>query len=77
MNERIQELAEQAVDTVARRRQLSDGQLERSWHPDHFNQAFAELLIAECGLALRPMLRDMISRGQAHELIKQHFGVDK
>jgi hypothetical protein len=36
---------------------------------------FAELLIKDCGVALNPMLRDMISRGQAHDLIKQHFGV--
>jgi hypothetical protein len=35
----------------------------------------AENIITECGVALQPMLRDMISRGQAHELIKQHFGV--
>jgi transcription antitermination factor NusG len=32
-----------------------------------------ELTVAECCLAISPMLRDMISRGQAIELIKQHF----
>lgn len=37
---------------------------------------FAELIIRECGVALSPMLRDMISRGQAYDLIKEHFGVD-
>lgn len=36
---------------------------------------FAELIIRECGAALSPMLRDMISRGQGYDLIKQHFGV--
>lgn len=32
-----------------------------------------ELTVAECCLAISPMLRDMISRGQAVDLIKQHF----
>ena len=37
---------------------------------------FAELFVRECGVALSPMLRDMVSRGQAYDLIKQHFGVE-
>jgi hypothetical protein len=73
MNERIQELMKQA--TVEVRSHGAFGEPERYTKLDP--EKFAELLIAECGLALRPMLRDMISRGQAHELIKQHFGVDK
>ena len=36
---------------------------------------FAEALVKECGVALSPMLRDQISRGQAFDLIKRHFGV--
>lgn len=39
-------------------------------------QRFAELIIKECQHALNPMLRDMISRGQAYDLIKEHFGVE-
>ncbi len=38
-------------------------------------ERFAELIVKECGVALSPMLRDMISRGQAHDLIKEHFGI--
>jgi hypothetical protein len=38
---------------------------------------FAELIVEECGVALSPMLRDMISRGQAFDLIKKHFGVEE
>ena len=38
---------------------------------------FAELIVRECGVALRPMLRDMVSRGQAFDLIKKHFGVEE
>lgn len=39
-------------------------------------EKFAELIIEECCVALHPMLRDMISRGQGVELIKKHFGVE-
>ena len=34
-----------------------------------------DLVVAECCGTLNPMLRDMISRGQACDLIRQHFGV--
>ena len=40
-------------------------------------EKFAELIVRECGVALSPMLRDMISRGQAYDMIKQHFGVEE
>jgi hypothetical protein len=34
-------------------------------------------VIRECCHALTPALRDMISRGQGVDLIKQHFGVEE
>jgi hypothetical protein len=40
-------------------------------------EKFAELIIKECSVALSPMLRDMVSRGQAYDLIRQHFGVEE
>ena len=40
-------------------------------------EKFAELSVKDCRVALTPMLRDMISRGQAYNLIKQHFGVEE
>jgi hypothetical protein len=40
-------------------------------------EKFAQLIVQECGVALSPMLRDMVSRGQAYDLIKQHFGVEE
>ena len=40
-------------------------------------EKFAELIIAECCVALHPMLRDMISRTQAVDLIVNHFRGDK
>ncbi len=39
-------------------------------------EKFAELIVKECGVALSPMLRDMISRGQAYDIIKEHFGIE-
>lgn len=38
---------------------------------------FARLIVQECGTALHPHLRDMISRGEAYYLIQQHFGINK
>jgi hypothetical protein len=68
MNERIRQLAEQA------------GFMD-SWFSESGDDCeqelkkFAELIVKECGVALSPMLRDMVSRGQAYNLIKEHFGV--
>ena len=77
MNERIKLLAEKAGATVITTHGMEhvvDGcyvigpaRLEK----------FAEMIVRECGVALRPMLRDMVSRGQAYDLIKQHFGVEE
>ena len=73
MNERIRQLAEQAttiVDTV-------NSQGYSSSYANFDREKFAELIVGECGVALSPMLRDMVSRGQAYDLIKQHFGVEE
>jgi len=64
MNERIQALYKKAHE---------DGYLNKTFNPEKF----AELIIKECGVALTPMLRDMVSRGQAYDLIKKHFGVEE
>jgi hypothetical protein len=39
-------------------------------------EKFAEAIIRECCIALNPMLRDMISRGQGVDIIKLHFGMN-
>ena len=62
MNERIKQLAEQAG--------IDD-------NPDQEGlDLFAELIVRECCIALNPMLRDMISRGQGVDMIKLHFGMN-
>jgi hypothetical protein len=74
MNERIQELADQAGITT----NLDTDYFEKDINKwvDYYSEKFAELIIEECGVALSPMLRDMISRGQAYDLIKQYFGIE-
>ena len=69
MNDRIRELAEQA-GVVMR------GTFGKPMNIDELEK-FAELIVKECGVALSPMLRNMVSRGQAYDLIKQHFGVEE
>jgi hypothetical protein len=36
-------------------------------------EKFAQLIVAECCVALHPMLRDMISRTQGVDMIVKHF----
>jgi hypothetical protein len=72
MNERIKQLAIQAdikfLDFHGR--EYCEAWVEQQ-------EKFAELIVKECGVALRPMLRDMVSRGKAYDLIKEHFGVEE
>jgi hypothetical protein len=77
MNERIRELAEQAWYYQVRIFNEPDGTRTYSEKEKVFDkEKFAELIVKECGVALSPMLRDMVSCGQAYDLIKQHFGVE-
>ena len=76
MSERIREAAVALIGALAE-------QAGAGWdHKYHWYvgsetmQKFAELIVAECQTALNPMLRDMISRGQAVDLIKKHFGLE-
>lgn len=62
MNKKIKELYLESLDE----------------NQDFCYQEFAELIVKECGVALNPPVqnRNVISRGQAYELIKKHFGVE-
>ena len=70
MNDRIQELAEQAMVTIP----ATEGPLSHTYFD---KEKFGELIVKECCVALNPMLRDMISRGQGVDAIKKHFGVEE
>jgi hypothetical protein len=75
MNERIRQLAEQANELDY---ETFDEYNHKTVQHYKFNkEKFAELIVRECGVALSPMLRDMVSRGQAFDLIKDHFGVEE
>ena len=71
MNERIKKLSNQAYDELVNQ----TGNIVV--FDEDFQQRFAQLIVKECGVALSPMLRDMVSRGQAYDLIKEHFGVEE
>ena len=73
MNEKIRELAEQARAWVNDTNNVAPD-IEYVFYKDAYDKKFAELIVKECGVALSPMLRDMVSRGQAFDLIKKHFG---
>ena len=60
MSQRIQELAQEATQDIM-------------GVPILDQQKFAELIVAECCVALHPMLRDMISRTQGGGMIIKHF----
>ena len=69
MNERIFELAEQATEIV----EMVGREGYTSSYANFDREKFAELIIEDACRALNPMLRDMISRGQAVDLIRKHF----
>jgi len=62
MNERIRQLYYECQD--------------ESQSTEQCYQKFSELIVRECCIALNPMLRDMISRGQGVDMIKLHFGMN-
>ena len=70
MNERIRELINEATC-------FKEGDTEGKYDIEVFDkEKFAELIVRECCIALNPMLRDMISRGQGVDMIKLHFGMN-
>ena len=75
MNERIRLLAEQAGLRFTQL--MSNPMVPVVDGKETDLEKFAELIVRECGVALSPMLRDMVSRGQAFDLIKDHFGVEE
>ena len=79
MNERIRELAEQALKYADMQSDFlcesENRDIETSETQTLAFEKFAELIVQECGVALSPMLRDMISRDQAYNLIKEHFRI--
>ena len=70
MNERIRELINESTC-------FKEGNTEGKYDIEVFDkEKFAQLIVRECCIALNPMLRDMISRGQGVDMIKLHFGMN-
>lgn len=81
MNDRIKELAERAIEKVATKRNLSDGQVEHTWSPDYFNSVFAELIIKEC-IDVVNLWSDEEPCSEGYDIptvyrIKSHFGIQE
>lgn len=84
MNERIKQLAEQAivsVDIVTGNEALDD-ELAKMYIPDCFAEKFAELIVRECiDIASQEDFDVMMKEGypcsQTAKKIKQHFGVEE
>ena len=77
MNDLNEKLWSDAVELYIDSAPNDDIDLTDPYVVREIRKKFAELIVAECRVALTPMLRDMISRGQAYNLIKQHFGVEE
>jgi len=75
MNERIKALLLNARNMFVNGVTESDNKIYIHGSEENLEK-FAELIVQECCIALNPMLRDMISRGQGVDLIKQHFGMN-
>jgi hypothetical protein len=78
MNEKIKQLAEKAGFYLWENEPWKPEGAVVDWSCNYDSELekFAELIIRECGVSLNPMLRDMISRGQAYDLIKQNFDIE-
>lgn len=79
MNNQLRKIVEQAVSAVdiVTGNEALDDELAKMYIPDCFAEKFAELIVKDCYVALFPALRDMISRGQAYDMIRKHFGVEE
>jgi hypothetical protein len=72
MNERIFELAEQALNIVSNKR----GQLERTRDPCEYDQVFAELIVQECINTVQTFRTRMdASNDNIVVALKERFGV--
>lgn len=72
MNERIQQLSERALEIVSNKRMLKDGQLERTWNPNEYDQVFAELIVQEC---LNVLYANGLYEYDISEVLCDHFNV--
>ena len=76
MNENVKKRFNCLLDELIRlREQEKVGRLLATKRTEQLKERLVTLFVEECGVALNPMLRDMISRGTALDLIKMYFEV--
>lgn len=70
MNERVQELADQAED-------YADSIVDQGgeFHPA-YTEKLAKLIVQECMDILDPGEHQLIARFQARQMLAEHFGID-
>ena len=74
MNENVEKRFDCLLDELIRlREQEKVGRLLAPKRTEQLKERLINLFVEECGVALNPMLRDMISRGTALDLIKMYF----
>ena len=71
MNELIKLLSDKAIEIVANKRTLADGQIERTWRPEYYDQVFAELIVREC----MDVVAKKCASPTAYNALVEHFGV--
>lgn len=79
MNQRIQELAEQAErlarDELAHLERVHNRLYSPTEDREIYNEKFAQLIVAECIDCLKPLSRNHSMVGAAQDTIREHFGV--
>jgi len=73
MNERIRELAEQAIIVVDNHTLIEEEELKKMYIPDCFAEKFAELIVGECARCVEHI--NMQGGGNLGDVIKNKFGV--
>lgn len=81
MNERIQELAEQALDYTDQQSKFVDVmsitvEQASDWWDATYNSKFAELIVKECAGIVQTYMSRWPEDAELTKQIKEHFGVD-
>ena len=83
MNERIRELAEQAIIVLDNHNLIEEEELKKMYIPDCFSEKFAELIVQECMDLLEDFTNDIYLGGieyvvvGASETLQEHFGIEE
>jgi hypothetical protein len=76
MNERIQELAKQAMKDTSMSFAERWDRVHRSEFMEVYNEKFAELIVRECAQFIFVLDAEPMSHKSAARLLQEHFGVE-